>query len=56
LNAALDHILPTSRFPGRRFDPSNVAWVADWVNLMKQGATPDEFLDRMRPILVYRSQ
>jgi hypothetical protein len=26
LNAALDHILPTSRFPGRRFDPSNVEW------------------------------
>jgi CRISPR/Cas system Type II protein with McrA/HNH and RuvC-like nuclease domain len=55
LNAALDHILPTSRFPGRRFDPSNVEWVADWVNLMKQDATPDEFLDRIRRILVYRS-
>jgi hypothetical protein len=63
LNAALDHILPTSRFPGRRFDPSNVEWVADWRRmggrlgqLLTQDATPDEVLDRMRRILVYHSQ
>jgi CRISPR/Cas system Type II protein with McrA/HNH and RuvC-like nuclease domain len=56
LNAELDHILPAARFPEHRFDPSNVQWVADWVNMMKQDATPEEFLNRMRHILVHCSR
>jgi len=56
LNATVDHILPISRYPDRRNDPTNVEWVVNWVNLMKGDATPDEFVDRMRRILVYRSR
>ena len=53
-NATLDHILPASRYPDLRSDPSNVEWVADWVNSMKQDATPDEFRERMHLILACR--
>ncbi len=56
VNATLDHILPVSRYPERRTDPANVEWVVSWVNLMKGDATPDEFIERMRHILVYRSR
>jgi hypothetical protein len=54
LNATLDHILPVSRYPDLRCDPTNVEWVADWVNLMKWDATPDEFRARLRQILGHR--
>ena len=54
LNATLDHILPTSRYPELRGDPANVEWVIDWVNLMKQDATPDEFRERLHHILSHR--
>lgn len=54
VNASLDHILPTSRFPGRSCDPTNAEWVERRVNEMKRDRTPDEFLELIEVIITYR--
>jgi hypothetical protein len=51
LDASLDHILPVSRFPARRADPTNVQWVYHRINRMKGGSTPEEFLTLVRLVV-----
>jgi 5-methylcytosine-specific restriction endonuclease McrA len=51
VDASLDHILPSSRFPEHRHDINNVEWVHYRVNEMKKDWTKEEFLQFMRGIL-----
>jgi len=44
VNDSLDHILPTSKFPKLRSDPTNVEWVTRKVNCMKWDSTREEFI------------
>lgn len=44
LNDSLDHILPISKFPELRNDPTNVEWVTRKVNCMKWDSTREEFI------------
>lgn len=44
VNASLDHILPSSRFPHLRSEPSNTHWVDASINSMKYNMTHDEFI------------
>lgn len=44
LNDSLDHVLPVSKFPELRSDPTNVEWVTRKVNCMKWDSTRDEFI------------
>lgn len=44
LNDSLDHVLPISKFPKLRSDPTNVEWVTRKVNCMKWDSTREEFI------------
>lgn len=44
VNASLDHILPRSRFPHLRSEPSNTHWVDASINSMKHNMTHEEFI------------
>ena len=48
---ALDHVLPTKRFPELANDPTNVEWVTRHVNWMKASRTPDEFVAYLQHII-----
>lgn len=45
INASVDHIKPGSKHPELRGDLSNIQWVDDVVNRMKQDLSHDEFLE-----------
>ena len=53
VNAHLDHILPSSRFPDSRFDFNNLEWVSDKANLAKSNMTKDEFLSFCQKVVDY---
>jgi hypothetical protein len=44
VNAWLDHKMPVSRFPELRGDRSNVEWLDERVNKVKNAMTPEEFI------------
>lgn len=44
-NASVDHLLPVSRYPLLRSEPSNVVWCAKHINSMKGVLTDSEFID-----------
>lgn len=55
VNDSLDHILPISRFPELRSDPSNVEWVTRKINCMKWDSTQEEFLETARLVVSHIS-
>ena len=54
VNASVDHILPKSRYPERRFDITNIEWISRGVNVAKNAQTPEEFLALVASIHQYR--
>jgi len=52
VDASLDHINPTSRFPECATEIRNVEWVYYRVNEMKKDWTKEEFIQFMRDILM----
>ena len=53
VNASLDHILPTSQFPERAADLSNVQWVSTEVNYAKRTMTPERFVEMCAAVVAH---
>jgi hypothetical protein len=50
VDASVDHILPSSRFPEHKRDISNLEWVHESINRMKKDWTKEEFLDFLQMV------
>lgn len=50
IDASLDHILPSSRFPELANEISNMEFIHNDVNLMKKDMTKEEFLELIQVI------
>ena len=53
VNASIDHILPSSRFPAKIMQLSNLCWADRKVNEIKRDMTRQEFLDLCAVVLEY---
>jgi hypothetical protein len=50
IDASIDHVLPSSRFPECQYDINNFEWVCDYINIMKKDMTKEEFLELIKVI------
>lgn len=54
VNANLDHIMPSSRYPELEHDIDNLQWVSKKANDAKDAMTPDEFIAFCQLVIEYR--
>ncbi len=50
VNDSVDHILPTSKYPKKKFDTTNIQWTTRVINLMKSDLLDCEFLSEIERV------
>lgn len=53
VNASVEHILPSSKFPHKSNDIKNICWVDTQINSMKNDSSFEEFIQNCIDVITY---